>query len=51
MHKMYGGGKIIWWDNVKLDIKNASIQYCEILRKVKHMKEMTIRKELEKEKE
>lgn len=30
-------------------IKNASIQYCKILRKVKNSKEMKIRKELEKE--
>ncbi len=28
MHKMYEEGKRIWWDNVKWDIKNASIQYC-----------------------
>ncbi len=49
MHKMYEEGKRIWWDNVKWDIKNASIQYCKILRKVKNMKEMKTRKELEKE--
>ncbi len=34
---------------MKWDIKNASIQHCIFLRKVKNMKEMEIRKELEKE--
>ncbi len=49
MNKMYEEEKRIWWDNVKWDIKNASIQHCIFLRKVKNMKEMEIRKELEKE--
>lgn len=49
MNGMYLEEKRIWWDNVKLDIKNFSIQYCKSLRKAKKSKEMEIRIELEKE--
>uniref|UniRef100_A0A8C2FGH2 exodeoxyribonuclease III n=1 Tax=Cyprinus carpio TaxID=7962 RepID=A0A8C2FGH2_CYPCA len=47
--QMYMEDKRQWWENVKYDIKKYSMNYCNLLQKVKRTKEREIRRTLKEE--
>lgn len=46
---MYLEDKRQWWENVKLEIKKYSINFCKVLQRVKRAKEKEIRRTLKEE--